>query len=494
MSTIVVADDNPFGRELLVTVLGYGGHRVLAAQDGAEALQLVHQATPDLVIADVLMPTMDGYEFVRQLREDPSVASTPVIFYTAAYLEQAARSLAERCGVLYVLTKPVEPEVLLNTVSAVLGAADAPRDVPTLPPDFERQHLRLLNDRLVTSQRQLGVASERLAALVDFGLRLTSESNPDRLLQMACDMARQLLDADSARIELQLTSGTPRECDVLAAPLLSSTEAQRCIVVHREGGWASAEEDERVLRILASQVGLHYDNAYRARELALAVRARDEFLSIAAHELKTPITAVLGYSQLLSARGLNPLEPESRQARALRTLEQQALKLSRLVSQLLSFSGLEIGKLQLDVCPTDLGALVQAVTAMFRQDGHNIVESISTQRQALVDPLRIEQVVTNLVQNAVRYSPKGTAIDVHVAEHEPEHVIDIVVRDHGPGIPPEKRTRIFDRFFQAHTEHHASGMGLGLYISRRLVERHGGQIRAEFPDDGGSRFVVSLPL
>src|SRR5919201_3519343 len=99
MATILVVDDHPTNREFLVTLLGYGGHRLLEAADGAEALAAARAEHPDLVIADILMPTMDGYELVRQLRADPSVARTPVIYYTAHFLEPEAQALARSCGV-----------------------------------------------------------------------------------------------------------------------------------------------------------------------------------------------------------------------------------------------------------------------------------------------------------------------------------------------------------------------------------------------------------
>src|SRR5512134_3370452 len=121
MTTILIVDDRTTNRQFLVTLLGYAGHRVLEAANGAQALQIVRSEQPDLIITDILMPTMDGYEFVRQLRADPDFASTPVIFYTATYRDREARSLAKAAGVQYVLTKPAEPAVILNIVNAALG-------------------------------------------------------------------------------------------------------------------------------------------------------------------------------------------------------------------------------------------------------------------------------------------------------------------------------------------------------------------------------------
>src|ERR1700722_6430497 len=120
MATILIVDDRPANREYLVTLLGYGGHSLLEAADGAEGLAVVRAERPDLVIADILMPTMDGYEFVNQLRGDPAGADTRAIFYTPHYHGPEARKLAAACGVPAVLPKPAEPDEVLRTVGAVL--------------------------------------------------------------------------------------------------------------------------------------------------------------------------------------------------------------------------------------------------------------------------------------------------------------------------------------------------------------------------------------
>ena len=112
--------------------------------------------------------------------------------------------------------------------------------------------------------------------------------------------------------------------------------------------------------------------------------------------------------------------------------------------------------------------------------------------QGRIDELRFEQVVANLLDNAIKFSPEGGRVDVAVSAPE-DGVLHLVVRDRGLGIPPERRARLFEPYHQAHPETERSGLGLGLYVSRRIVELHGGAIRADFPEDGGTRFTVSLP-
>ncbi len=234
----------------------------------------------------------------------------------------------------------------------------------------------------------------------------------------------------------------------------------------------------------------------RARaEAEAAVRLRDEFLVAAAHELKTPLTSLLASTQLLG-RQLDretPPEPEAHRQR-LRLIEEQARRLSRLVSQLLDVSRAQSGKLALEPQEVDLVSLVTATAATIkaRTGCDQLVVHASSPVLACVDPLRIEQVVINLMDNAVKFSPGGGQIEVEVSVAK-AGLIRLAVRDRGIGIPPDKRERIFDRFHQAHASDHRSGLGLGLHISREIVELHGGQIAAEFPPEGGTLFVVLLP-
>src|SRR6185312_9829242 len=143
----------------------------------------------------------------------------------------------------------------------------------------------------------------------------------------------------------------------------------------------------------------------------------------------------------------------------------------------------------------DLTELVmEVVTGMQHQSQyHTLHVNSHGQTELRIDPLRLEQVLTNLLDNAIKYSPQGGPIDIDVETVDAEHV-RVMVRDRGPGIRPEHRGHIFERFYQAGADaEHAAGMGLGLYISREIVELHGGTIHAEFPEDGGARFVITLP-
>jgi two-component system phosphate regulon sensor histidine kinase PhoR len=179
----------------------------------------------------------------------------------------------------------------------------------------------------------------------------------------------------------------------------------------------------------------------------------------------------------------------------LRVIDQQSERLARLIGQLLDVSRLDQEKQAPERAATDLTALAERLVAVFgaRTTRHMLILSGDEQVVATIDPVGIEQVVSNLIDNAIKYSPEGGRIDIETHMGDAEHVC-VSVRDHGIGIPPEKRNEIFERFYQAHADDHRSGLGLGLFISRQIVELHGGEILVEFPPDGGARFIVTLPV
>jgi signal transduction histidine kinase len=247
---------------------------------------------------------------------------------------------------------------------------------------------------------------------------------------------------------------------------------------------------ERTAELTEANAALRREVAERKR----AEAARDEFLSVAAHELKTPLTSLRGFSEVLLAQLERSESPDPERLRqALTTIDRQSHKLSLLVSQLLDVSRLDAGQLALDRRDTDVMSLVNGVrdSLPVGHRGHVVTVRGPARVPAWVDPLRLEQVLTNLLDNAVKFSPRGGPVDVTVKVLE--HEIEIAVADRGIGIPPEHRRRIFDRFHQAHPEHRFGGMGLGLYISRQIVELHGGRLFDEHPEGGGSRMVVRLP-
>ncbi len=328
MATILVVDDLAANRDVLVTLLRYQGHRLLEAGDGRDGLALARAERPDLVITDVLMPVMDGYELVRQLRLTPATSQVPVVFYTAHYGEREARALALSSGVAHVLTKPVEPEAVLAVVARVLSgeAVAAAPDEARLRTEFDREHLRLVTDKLSETDQGLRAANARLRALVNIGLELASERDAGQLLENVCLAARDLfgasyvtlgiLDRNDGTVQHFVTSGVaagewtkvgdaitgilstvvaerrplrgenpggdpaglglppghPEVRTCLAAPVASPAHVYGWICLVGNEGRAFSEEDEHLLTALSGQVGRIYENGYF---YAVARRERD---------------------------------------------------------------------------------------------------------------------------------------------------------------------------------------------------------------------------
>src|SRR6266704_646034 len=162
MATILIVDDKPAERKFLATFLEHAGHRLLEAPGGAEGLAVERAERPDLVITDILMPRMDGYEFVRQLRADAAIARTPVIFCAAGYDRPEARALARAEGVAHIISNPAESEELLRTVRAALASPTVFSPTAAAEEEFDRAHLQLLTDKLSEKVAELEAANEAL--------------------------------------------------------------------------------------------------------------------------------------------------------------------------------------------------------------------------------------------------------------------------------------------------------------------------------------------
>ena len=349
MAIILIVDDLSANRDFLVTLLRQQGHRLREAADGRQGLSAVQAELPDLVITDVLMPVMDGYEFFRQLRLDPATSGIPVVFYTAHYGEQEARALALANGVSYVLTKPAKTGDVLNIVDRVLSGESEPGGGPPnaspLTREFDREHLRLLTDKLSENVEDLRTANARLRALINIGLELASERDSDRLLRSVCEAARDLFGAtyvtlgivdrtdrtlrhfvafgaesahwietgdavpgilatvvaerrtlrgetpDGDPAGLQLPSAHPDIEAFLAAPIASPSHVYGWICLVGNEGRTFTEDDEQLVMALSGQVGRIYESAYsyavahtRAEELEHEILERKRAETALRHE------------------------------------------------------------------------------------------------------------------------------------------------------------------------------------------------------------------
>jgi two-component system, OmpR family, phosphate regulon sensor histidine kinase PhoR len=227
-----------------------------------------------------------------------------------------------------------------------------------------------------------------------------------------------------------------------------------------------------------------------------ALRLRDEFLALAAHELRNPMAVIRGWSQLMSRRlerdrAVDVVTAEQ----AVTAITSQVDRLVLLLDQMLDVARLEAGRVKLEPDWVDVVTLCRRVVADVgcARECDAIVLDAPPSLVACVDALRLEQLLCNLLDNAVRYSPAGATIDVSLRRLGPDE-FELAVRDRGPGIPAEKREQVFERFFQVDPNGVDGGLGLGLFVCRQIAELHGGAIGVECPDDGGTRFVARLPI
>ena len=322
MAKILIVDDNATNRKLVVAILGHAGHATLEAVDGVDGLMMARAEEPDLVISDILMPSMDGFEFVRRLREDSKVGHTAVIFHTAHYHERAARNLAKSCQVARVVVKPSVAADILNAVRETLVATPTGSD-DAVSVQFNGEHLRLLTNKLSQNTAELRSANARLAALTELNVRLASERDPFTLLESVCHGARSLLgskyavlavgemtgdgtlmfstsglsfdDNPSARprinagalgkvvtgrrpwrisagkgqhVDSGLPDSYPPASAFLAVPLSSLTHTYGWLcLADKVGADGFSTEDEQVLSVLGAQVGRIYENSKLFREM-----------------------------------------------------------------------------------------------------------------------------------------------------------------------------------------------------------------------------------
>ncbi len=249
---------------------------------------------------------------------------------------------------------------------------------------------------------------------------------------------------------------------------------------------------------LASRAAVAVDNARLYHEAREAIRSRDEFLSIASHELKTPLTSILLQLQIV-LKGVQKTSKESKSNQQLLSLlqntEQQSKKLSKLINDLLNISVISTGRLQLDREKVDFSSVIDETLQRFHEQLKRAKYKVKvTMQQDIIgywDRTRIEQVISNLIANAIKYG-QGKPIKLELKRLN-SHA-QFTIQDHGIGIEPNFQNQIFERFARGVSARDYRGLGVGLYISRQIIEAHGGSIRLKSKPQEGSKFIIELPL
>jgi len=533
---ILAVDDTPANLLALSAVLAEPGIEVQTASSGREALRLLLQNEYAVILLDVNMPAMDGFETAALLRQRPSSEHTPIIFVTS-YPDETHAARGYSLGAVDYILAPPEPEVLRAKVGVFVELFRKTDQTKAQAAALERRALQL--------QR-----------LTEASLAINSALSPGQTLQVVAAFARDIVGAHQAvaiaapdqkwntahtAVSLSARNEENGEIEVLRdrpalVMFLSETSgaARRPSILPATGdarffvddapsrlGWLAApmngrdgrpigllhlldkvdgefdRDDESVLTQLAQMSSIALENAINA-EVREANRMKDEFLTTLSHELRTPLAAILGWTRLLRSDGLDP----ERRATALEIVERNVLAQTKLIDDMLDVSRIITGKLALTIRPTSLVTVIRAAMESMRPaaEGKQIDMGFEDRIQEgddrmSGDPDRLQQIIWNLVSNSIKFTPPHGRVTIALSRFEGGFAIE--VRDTGAGMTIDFLAHAFDRFRQADssTTRSQGGLGIGLAIARHLTELHGGAIEAESAGAGlGSRFVVKLPL
>jgi signal transduction histidine kinase len=289
---------------------------------------------------------------------------------------------------------------------------------------------------------------------------------------------------------VQLATGS-----VICAPLTHAGETFGAIMLARGAQDSYDAATVEIAAEISQRVGVMVANACGYEALQEELRQVNDALAVAAHELRTPTAALRGIAQLLLRQYERNGGVESEEVRVgLARIDRQAVRLAGMVERLMDAACVDAGKLTVVRSEADLRELLLNVVDLARAGHPERCVTLDAPRavRARLDALRIEQVLSNLIDNAFKFSPPGSPVEITLRLPHAGNAV-VAVRDHGIGVPVERRDQIFDRFVQAHRDQAPAGLGLGLYLSQRIVEQHGGRLTAEYPTDGGARFLVELP-
>lgn len=539
MAQILIADDQPDTLYVLERLLRKEGHVVVSAPDGSTALAHARAQDFDLIVLDVMMPNMDGFEVIEQLRAQSTTRTTPVMVLTANALDEHHKVHGLSLGADDYLSKPINNNEFLARVQALLRTKQAQDEIrtrnmelaalldivqaSTSTLDLSEVGRRLIERALVTARMDLGglwrVEDGMLVCIAQHGYQA-----PFTTHRCATPLAESRVSAQVMRTaqpvygSTTLLLGIERALaqdakTVVVLPLLHRGVALGVLHLGTRGE-RRIDAELPFLSAIANAAAGAVQNAYlfeqaeqQRRLLEQLDQEREEFISIIAHELKNPLASIKGYAGLLQRRAKKDATAQSA-LKGLDVIEQQANRMSMLLDQLRDVSQIGADRFTIEPAPLDLAALTQRiVTDMQGTTTDHVFELVVRDMplMTLADEFRMAQVLGNLIGNAIKYSPDGGQIRIVVERNDdppfrPQDATavewaTVTVRDQGIGIPTEGQQRLFERFFRApNAKGKVSGMGLGLYITREIVARHGGYLWLESEENQGSLFGVALPL
>ena len=518
---ILAADDSPVARALLSRLLKGAGYRVVIAADGIEAAQQAYSEVPDLIILDITMPRMNGYQVCRLLKRDPAVAHIPVIILTGAE-SRGTEFWSLRTGADAFMMKGAEPADLLATIEKLLAQTSARSSQPTgsLPTTQERlmpgpeeilsKVCALMDDELyaTTVERiELKTILHNLqdgVLTLDLGRKVTAAN--EALCRMLGKEEKELLGriGDAAL-------GAPAGAGTLTVfeAALSGKEGgeQDTEIVHPSGQKTPVAISAVPLRdFLGATVGgvcLFQDITRRKEieglyeQMRTLARVKNDLTNMIVHDLRTPLSSIIGGMQTLEAIG--DLTEEQQEMVSISITGGE--RLLGMINSLLDVEKMESGEMQLNYAALSPGALVTTavsqVTSLAENSGLTLVPQIEPDLPLFQgDADKIGRTLVNLLGNAIKFTPAGGTVTVAVQKGEDPGFLLFSVRDTGEGIPPDAFERIFEKFGQVESRQggRTQSTGLGLTFSKLAVEAHGGKISVDSVPGKGSIFSFTIPL
>lgn len=534
---ILIVDDRPENLLALEAILEPLHQRLVRASSGEEALRRLLERDFALILLDVQMPGMNGFETARLIKSRERSKYIPIIFLTAISKEDAYVFEGYSVGAVDYLFKPFQPEVLRSKVAAFVDLYIRQRNIAAqeaLLRQSERRELELRHMReLWESQARFReVVTSALDAIILFeesGRITLFNSAAEKMFRcvsadaVGASIARFFPDGERALVQLRTFAGgrsdTNGEKDDETVRSLSARRATGDVFpieasvsvldAQRQPTYTLIVRDvservrqEEMLRQQAVSLAntmrelkaLNDELSERQQELERAMTARSRFYASMSHELRTPINAVLGYSTLLLENIYGPLNDKQREG--IERTHKAAKHLLELVNDVLDLSKIEAGKIDLRLQPVSFPSLIEdlfvTVKPLADQYGSSLrIEHTGDSIRVVSDPRRVRQILLNLLSNAIKFG-RGKPIRVALNRRDDGGVtVDVI--DEGEGIAPEDQDRIFQEFVQLGKTQLTEGTGLGLPISRRLAELLRGSLTLESQIGRGSTFRLSLP-